>query len=138
MSKTSQELNHSKSKMFGSIKKAAGNVGRFLASTGKSALQKIGDTASTIRKVGGAINTATGGAAGKAWEASKSMPGIGAITTNLEKGLGLAEKASAAGLKAIDIGERGVKAARGGNLAGTSAAVKEARGLYNSFGKKKR
>eukprot|EP01050_Picozoa_sp_SAG11_P059751 SAG11_NODE_38889_length_246_cov_2527.952381_1_plen_54_part_10 len=53
--------------MFGSIKKAAGNVGRFLSTTGKSALRKVGETASTIRKVGTAVNQATGGAAGAAW-----------------------------------------------------------------------
>ena len=52
--------------MLGSIKKAAGNVGRFLSTTGKSALRRVGDTASTIRKVGTAVNQATGGAAGAA------------------------------------------------------------------------
>jgi hypothetical protein len=50
--------------------------------------------------VGGAINIATGGAAGKAWEASKSIPGIGAVTTNLEQGLIMADRASSAGVKA--------------------------------------
>jgi hypothetical protein len=55
--------------MLGALRKAAGNVGRFLSTTGKSALQKVGQTAQTIRKVGSAINTATGGAAGAAWQA---------------------------------------------------------------------
>ena len=119
--------------LWGNIKRGAESAGRFLASTGRSALRKVGDTARTIRKVGGAINTATGGAAGKAWEASKSIPGIGAVTTNIEKGLNMAEKASSAGLKAIDIGERGVKAFRSGNIGGLKSAAGEAKGLYKSL-----
>ena len=119
--------------MFGSIKKAAGNVGRFLSTTGKSALRKVGETASTIRKVGTAVNQATGGAAGAAWNASKSLPGIGALTTNLERGLDLAEKGSKVGLQANSIGERGAQAARSGNLQGARSAISDARGLYNSL-----
>ena len=119
--------------MLGALRKAAGNVGRFLSTTGKSALQKVGQTAQTIRKVGSAINTATGGAAGAAWQASKSLPGIGTITTNLEKGLNMAEKGSAAGLKAISIGERGAKALRKGDMSGAQGAAQDARGLYKSL-----
>ena len=119
--------------LWGNIKRGAESAGRFLASTGRSALRKVGDTARTIRKFGGAINTATGGAAGKAWEASKSIPGIGAVTTNIEKGLNMAEKASSAGLKAIDIGERGAKAFRSGNIGGLKSAAGEAKGLYKSL-----
>eukprot|EP01052_Picozoa_sp_SAG31_P026041 SAG31_NODE_2329_length_5933_cov_5.949263_4_plen_121_part_00 len=119
--------------MFGSLRKAANVAGRFLSTTGKSALRKVGETAKTIRKVGRAINDATGGVAGAAFEASKSIPGIGAITTNLERGLDLAERGSAAGLKAIDIGERGVRAAKSGNLMGVKSAYGDAKNLYNSM-----
>jgi len=122
--------------MFGSFKKAIKNAGRFLSTTGKSALRKVGDTARTIRKVGAAVNNATGGSAGAAWEASKSMPGIGSITTNFEKGLNLAEKASDAGVSAIGIGERGMKAARSGNVAGLARAAKDAKGVYTKLKKK--
>ena len=75
------------------VKKKASEVGRFISTTGKGALRKIGDTAKSIKSFAGKVNEATGGAAGAAWEASKSMPGSGAITTNIEKGLGMAEKA---------------------------------------------
>ena len=119
--------------MLSGLRKAAGKVGRFLSTTGKSALRKVGDTAQSIRKVGGAINEATGGAAGAAFEASKSLPGIGVVTRNLEKGLDMAEKASSAGLKAIDIGERGVKAAKSKNLVGAKAAYGDASKLYKSL-----
>ena len=44
--------------MLSGLRKAAGKVGRFLSTTGKSALRKVGDTAQSIRKVGGAINEA--------------------------------------------------------------------------------
>jgi hypothetical protein len=85
----------------------------------------------TIRKVGGAINTATGGAAGKAWEASKSIPGIGAVTTNFEKGLNMADRASSAGLQAIAIGERGAAAFKSGNVGGLKSAPARPRGCIN-------
>ena len=85
----------------------------------------------------GKINTsrtaATGGAAGKAWEASKSIPGIGAVTTNIEKGLDMADRASSAGLKAIAIGERGAAAFKSGNVGGLKSAAGEAKGLYKSL-----
>ena len=45
----------------------------------------------------------------------------------------MAEKASSAGLKAIDIGERGVKAAKSKNLAGAKAAYGDASKLYKSL-----
>ena len=118
---------------FGNMKRGAESAGRFLASTGRSALKKIGDTSRTIRKVGGAINTATGGAAGKAWEASKSIPGIGAVTTNIEKGLDMADRASSAGMNAIAIGERGAAAFKSGNVGGLKSAAGEAKGLYKSL-----
>ena len=95
--------------LFGSIRKATTDTGRFISSTGKGALRTVGDTAHSVKKFAGDVNTATGGAAGLAWEASKSMPGIGAATTNIEKGLNLAEKGSGLGLKAIDFGERASK-----------------------------
>jgi hypothetical protein len=135
MSKNKQNFFRTYNKMLSGLRKAAGKVGRFLSTTGKSALRKVGDTAQSIRKVGGAINEATGGAAGAAFEASKSLviPGIGVVTRNLEKGLEMAEKASSAGLKAIDIGERGVKAAKSKNLAGAKAAYGDASKLYKSL-----
>ena len=119
--------------MFGFLKKAANAAGRFISGTGRNVLRKVGETARTIRKVGQSINDATGGAAGAIFEASKSIPGIGAITTNLERGLDLAERGSAAGLKAIDIGERGFKAARGGDLRGVKNAYGDAKNLYNTM-----
>ena len=49
--------------MSGPMENKVGNAGRFLSTTGKSALRKVEDTARTIRKVGSAISSATGGAA---------------------------------------------------------------------------
>ena len=95
--------------LFGSLRKTATEAGRFISSTGKGALRRVGETARSVKKFAGDVNTATGGAAGAAWEASKSMPRIGAVTTNIEKGLNMAEKGSALGLKAIDVGERASK-----------------------------
>jgi hypothetical protein len=118
---------------FGNIKRGAESAVRFLASTGRSALKKIGDTSRTIRKVGSAINTVTVGAVGKAWEASKSLHGIGAVATNIEKGLDMADRASSAGLKATAIGERGAAAFKSGNMGGLKFAVGEAKGLYKSL-----
>ena len=93
--------------------------GRFLAETGKSALRKIGDGSRKIKTMAGQVNKATGGAAGLAFEASKSLPGIGTVTSNLERGLDMADKYSKKGVKAIEMGERyanlGAKAA-GGNM----------------------
>ena len=112
---------------FDGIRKAATDAGRFLGSSGRGALRKIGDTAKSIKSFAGKVNEATGGAAGAAWEASKSMPGIGAVTTNLEKGLNMAEKGSALGLKAIDIGERASKIRSVGDAKGVYG---DARKLY--------
>eukprot|EP01051_Picozoa_sp_SAG22_P027229 SAG22_NODE_9008_length_614_cov_17.411650_1_plen_83_part_00 len=77
---------------FAGLKKAVGNVGRFLTTTGKGALRKVGDAARTVRKVGASVDAATGGAAGLAFEASKSVPVLGAITSNINRGLSMAEK----------------------------------------------
>ena len=111
--------------LFGSIRKAATDAGRFMSTTGKGAIQRIGDTAKSVKKFAGQVNEATGGAAGMAWDASKSMPGIGAVTTNIEKGLNMAEKGSALGLKAIDIGERATKI----------KGVGDAKGVYSDASK---
>ena len=116
--------------IFGSIRKAATGAGRFISSTGKGALRKVGETAKSIRKFAGQVNEAAGGAAGAAWSASKSMPVIGAITTNIERGLGMAEKASGLGLKAIDIGERAAKIKGVGDAKGVYG---EAKGLYKQL-----
>ena len=116
--------------IFGSIRKAATGAGRFISNTGKGALRKVGETAKSIRKFAGQVNEATGGAAGAAWSASKSMPVIGAITTNIERGLGMAEKASGLGLKAIDIGERAAKIKGVGDAKGVYG---EAKGLYKQL-----
>ena len=105
---------------FDSVKKAASNVGRFIGTTGRGALRKIGDTAKSVKSFAGKVNEATGGAAGAAWEASKLMPGIGALTTNAEKGLNMAIKGSDMGLRAIDIGERASKV----------KSVGQAKGVY--------
>ena len=64
-------------------------------------LRKIGEGARTVRRVAGQVDKATGGAAGLAFEASKSMPGIGTVTSNVERGLNMAEKYSGRGIKAI-------------------------------------
>jgi len=80
--------------IIGRVKKAATDAGRFLSTTGRGALRKIGDTAGSIKSFAGKVNEATGGAAGTAWEASKSMPVVGAVTTNIEKGLNLGERAT--------------------------------------------
>jgi len=97
--------------------------GRFLAETGKSALRKIGLGSRKIKTMAGQVNKATGGAAGLAFEASKSLPGIGTVTSNLERGLDMADKYSKKGVKAIEMGERyanlGAKAA-GGNMGAIS------------------
>ena len=112
-----------------SAKSKAESAGRFLSSTGKGALQKIGEDARSIKKLGGGINAATGGAAGAAFEASKSMPGIGAVTRNVEKGLDMAEKYSDIGVKAINLGQ---KASKVRNLKGAGAVFKEGKALAKS------
>ena len=100
---------------------------RYLATTGRGALRKVGDTARGIKKFAGDVNTATGGAAGLAWEASKSMPVVGAATTNIERGLNMAIKGSDMGLKAIDIGERASKIKGVGDA---KSVYGDARSLY--------
>ena len=112
-----------------SAKSKAESAGRFLATTGKGALRKIGEGVRSIKKLGGEINAATGGAAGAAFEASKSMPKIGAVTRNLEKGLDMAEKYSGLGVKAIELGE---KASKTRDLKGAQGIYKEAKGLVKS------
>jgi hypothetical protein len=113
--------------LFGRARKATTDVGRFISTTGKGALRKVGDTAHSIKQFAGDVNTATGGAAGAAWEASKSMPGIGAAATNIERGLNMAEKGSGLGLKAIDIGERASKIK---NVGQAKAVYGDATSLY--------
>ena len=113
--------------LFARARKATTDAGRFISTTGKGALRKVGDTAHSIKKFAGDVNTATGGAAGLAWEASKSVPGIGAATTNIERGLNMAEKGSSLGLKAIDIGERASKIK---NVGQAKAVYGDATSLY--------
>ena len=100
-------------------------MGRFISTTGRSALRKIGDTARSIKSFATDVNDVTGGAAGAAWEASKSMPGVGSIATNLERGLGAVEKASGMGLRAIDIGERASKIKGVGDAKGVYGDAKD-------------
>lgn len=122
--------------------------GRSLAGTGKSVLRKIGEGARTVRRVAGQVDKATGGAAGLAFEASKSMPGIGTVTSNVERGLNMAEKYSGRGIKAIEQGERlanvGLKASKGdigaiSQLAGgkTNIAGMAGQAIGNLTGSKK-
>jgi hypothetical protein len=105
------------------------SAGKFLAGTGKGALKKIGEGARSIKKLGGEINTVTGGMAGTAFEASQSMPVIGAVTRNVEKGLDMAEKYSGLGVKAIDLGERASKVR---DMKGAKGVYQEAQGLARS------
>ena len=79
--------------------------------TGEKALRKIGETARSIKSLGGKVDKATGGLAGKAWEASKLMPGIGAVTRGVEMGLDAADKYSTKGLGAIKIAQKAAKLA---------------------------
>ena len=113
----------------GSMRSKAGAVGSFLSSTGKGALKKIGEGAASVKKLGQSINTATGGAAGALWEASKSAPMVGAVTRNVGKGLDMAEKYSGLGVKAIELGE---KASKVRSVKGAGGVYKEAKGLYKS------
>ena len=80
--------------LFSDIKKKAESAGRFLSTTGKGALRKLGEGAKSVRKLGKDIDNVTGGMAGMAFKASESMPVIGTVTRNLDKGLGMAEKLS--------------------------------------------
>ena len=117
------------------------STGRKLAQTGKSVLRKIGEGAHTANSLGGKVDKATGGATGAAFEAAKSLPGIGALATNAERALNMADSYSKKGIKASERGGRlasmGEKAAGGdlsaigglvggknlaGNLAGTAVS----------------
>ena len=51
---------------------------RFIGSTGRGALRKVGDTARGIKSFAGKVNDMTGGAAGVAFNAAKA----GAITSS--------------------------------------------------------
>ena len=115
--------------LFGRAGKSLRDAGRFISTTGAGALRKVGQSAADIRKFAGDVNTATGGLAGVAWEAGKSVPGLSTIETNIERGLGLAEKGSKVGLAAIDIGKRagGVR-----NVADATAVFGDAKGFYKA------
>ena len=112
--------------MFDSIRKAASNVGRFIGSTGRGALRKVGETARGIKSFAGKVNDMTGGAAGVAWNAAKAHPTFGKLAMGVETGLDAAIKASDTGLKAIDIGERATKAR---NFADAGSVYRDARSL---------
>lgn len=116
---------------FDGIAKSAGKVGNYLATTGTGALKTIGDGARSIKKLGGAIDSASGGMAGAAFQASKSMPVIGTVTSNVERGLDMAEKYSDLGVKAINLGKKasGVRSVAGakGVLAEGKALARKAR-----------
>ena len=90
------------------LRKAASAASRIIGS-GEKALRKIGETARSIKSLGGKVNKATGGLAGKVWEASKLVPGVGAVTRGVEMGLDVADKYSTKGLAAINIGRKAVK-----------------------------
>jgi hypothetical protein len=90
---------------FNKVKQAGEKTGRFIGTTGRSALRKLGDGAASVKRVGQTIDKATGGVAGTLFDASQSLPIVGTVTRNLEKGLDLAEKASSRGLGAIDKAE---------------------------------
>ena len=89
----------------GFIRKAISGASRLMG-TGEKALRKIGETARSIKSLGGKVDKATGGLAGAAWEASKLVPGVGAVTRGVEMGLDAADKYSAKGLAAINIGQK--------------------------------
>ena len=68
--------------LFGNLKSGLQSAGRFIGSTGKGALQALGQGVKEVRRIGGVVNSATGGAAGKVFEMSKSLPGIGAVSAS--------------------------------------------------------
>ena len=111
---------------FDSVRKAASNVGRFIGSTGRGALRKVGDGARAIKSFAGKVNEATGGATGAAYNAAKMNPTFGKLATGVEAGLNAAIKASDMGLKAIDIGEWATKAK---NFADVGSVYRDARSL---------
>ena len=93
-------------RIFGKAKDATKKAARFIGTSGRGALRKVGEGVQTLRSIGNAVDSATGGLAGTLWSASESLPGMGAVTRNVDKGLSMATKATTKGLKAIDTGER--------------------------------
>ena len=90
----------------------------------------MGDTAHSIKSLGGKINTMTGGLAGAAWDASKMIPGIGSITQGVESGLDAVEKYTKMGGAALDMGKRAQKLSSGGP-AGLLGNIGAAQSLYS-------
>ena len=90
--------------LFDSLKKATSSAGRFIGSTGKSALRAVGDGAKSVKSFAGKVNDMTGGAAGVAWNAAKLHPTFGKAAMGVEAGLNAAIKGSDMGLKAIEGG----------------------------------
>ena len=115
--------------LFGRASRAARDVGRFISTTGSGALRTVGQGAADIRKFAGDVNTATGGLAGMAWEAGKSVPYLSTAETAIERGLGLAEKGTQVGLSAINLGNR---ASNVRNVADAASVFGEAKGLYKA------
>ena len=115
--------------LFGRASRTIRGAGRFISTTGAGALRKVGQSAADIRKFAGDVNTATGGLAGVAWEAGKSVPGLSTLESNIERGLGLAEKGSKVGLSAIDVGKR---AGNIKNVADATSVFSDAKGLYKA------
>ena len=113
----------------GSMKSKMDSASRYLATTGKGALKRIGEGARSIKKLGGQIDAATGGAAGALWEGAKASPKFGKIATGLEKGLDAAEKFSGIGVKAIELGE---KAGKVRSVKGAGGVYKEGKGLLKA------
>ena len=109
------------------FKKAATNVGRFIGSTGRGALRKVGDTARGVKSLAGKVNESTGGAADMAWDAAKLHPTFGKAAMDVEAGLNAVIKGSDMGLKAIDIGER---ASRIKGVGDAKSVYGDARSLY--------
>ena len=105
-------------------------AGKFLASTGKGALREIGKGARTVKRLAGTVDSATGGAAGMAFEASKAMPVVGQVTGNIGKGLDMADKYSGLGIKAIEMGERAGKTR---SVGGAMGLAKDAKSLAKQF-----
>ena len=92
------------------LRRAVSGASRLMG-TGEKALRKIGETARSIKSLGGKVNKATGGLAGAAWKASKMVPGVGAVTRGVEMGLDAADKYSTKGLGAIKIAQKATKLA---------------------------
>ena len=112
--------------LFDSLKKATSSVGRFIGSTGKSALRAVGDGAKSVKSFAGKVNDMTGGAAGVAWNAAKLHPTFGKAAMGVEAGLNAAIKGSDMGLKAIDLGERASKVK---NFSEAGGVYRDARSL---------